>query len=79
MQREAREFLTFCATVLAVGLAVVWYSAAGLATLSGSPAVPGRFEAGGLPGWVRGALGAIEVLCALALLMPRANSSPRSR
>ena len=73
MQRETREFLAFCATVLAVGLAVVWCSATGLATLSGSPAVAGRFEAWGLPGWVGGALGAIEAICALALLIPRAN------
>ena len=54
MQRETREVLTFCATVLAVGLAVVWYAATGLATLSGSPTVAGRYEAWGLPGWVRG-------------------------
>jgi hypothetical protein len=79
MQGETREFLTFCATVLAVGLAVVWYSAAGLATLSGSPAVAGTPEAWGLPGWVRGALGRSRSSAPWPSSCPEQTTSPRSR
>ena len=70
MERESREFLTFLATILAVGLAVALFLFAGIATLSGATTVVGDFQSWGLPGWARFAVGAIEVLGALALFVP---------
>src|SRR3954462_10114028 len=73
MERESREFLTFVTTVLAVGLAVLWFFIAGLATLFGSSTAVGNFKAWGLPDWARFPVGAIEVIGALALLVPIAS------
>jgi putative oxidoreductase len=65
----AREFFAMIALILAIGLMLVWFLVVGIAKFA-SPVETQRFVALGLPAWVRIAMGVIEVIGALALLIP---------
>lgn len=73
VDRDLKEFLSFVATILAFGVAVMCCLIVGMATLLGSPRVADNFEAWGLPSWVRLAVGSIELIGAVALLVPPIN------
>ncbi|WP_435018005.1 DoxX family protein [Tundrisphaera sp. TA3] len=73
MDRDTREFFAFVATILAFGVAVMCCLFAGVATLAGSRTVVANFEAWGLPDWSRIAVGLIEVVGAVTLLIPFVN------
>jgi uncharacterized membrane protein YphA (DoxX/SURF4 family) len=64
-----REFLALMAMILAIGLMLVWFLVVGIAKFA-SPMEIQRFVALGLPAWARIAMGAVEVIGAVALLIP---------
>jgi uncharacterized membrane protein len=64
-----REFVALIAMILAIGLMLVWFLVVGIAKFA-SPMEIQRFVALGLPAWVRIAMGAVEVIGAVALLIP---------
>src|SRR4051812_39301296 len=65
----AREFLALIALILAIGLMLVWFLIVGIAKFA-SPMVIQQFADLGLPAWVRVAMGTVEVIDAVALLIP---------